>query len=82
MVPGAEITYFRFERPERTDFWPERADFWPERADFRLSTSTSIIPVKESQRLVAPVLKVRHLHSCYPFLQISIIHFNKEHQLV
>ena len=63
MVPGAEITYIRFEKPERTDFWPERADF-------RLSTSTSIIPVKESQRLVAPVLKVRHLHSCYPFLQI------------
>ena len=63
MVPGAEITYFRFEKPERKDFWPERADF-------RLSTSTSIIPVKESQRLVAPVLKVRHLHSCYPFLQI------------
>ena len=45
-------------------------------------TSTSIKPVKESQWLVAPVLKVRHLHSCYPFLQISLIHFNKEHQLV
>ena len=43
-------------------------------ADGRVtSTSTSIKPVKESQWLVAPVHNVRHLHSCYPFLQIPVM---------